>query len=223
MQGKYAFIPPGVDAVIDSYIDLRGWSAAHPKARICLAGASAAWHLGYLYREPERPAVWLDSAINIPKKLRASLDIVTTVFPDHIDMRKLGPSSKLLRSRNLDLLDWAKGLPGFGPEALLVQIASRPASFSAWVDLAGRLEEFAADIDLGRLAELLPSATDATRQRIVYLLTLGKRRGLKKFLPKVLLPTKIGAKAKERLAHWDRATAVTDYIVAPLLTANAKS
>ena len=220
VQGAYAFIPPGTDTIADPYVDLRGWSAAHPGARFSLAGVSAAWHLGYLYREPERPAVWFDSAINVPKRLRATLDIVTTGFPAYIDVRKLGPSSKILRSRRLDILDWAKGLPAFGPEALLVQISSRPAGFSGWVDLAGRLKEFAADVDLDRLAELLPAASAGTRQRIVYLLKLGGRRGTKKFLPKVLLPAKFGTKGP---ASWDATTGIIDHLLAPLIHANSKA
>ncbi len=41
-NGAYAFMPPGVDAIADPYIDLRGWRLIRPDARFFLAGASAA-------------------------------------------------------------------------------------------------------------------------------------------------------------------------------------
>ncbi len=48
------------------------------------------------------------------------------------------------------LLNWAEGLLGFGPEALIEQVASRPVSFDAWVDLLGdhRLEVLPLDTQI---------------------------------------------------------------------------
>ena len=219
-NGAYVFLPPGVEAPADPYIDLRSWRLTKPSARFFLAGSSAAWHLGYLDRRPDHPAIWLEDQVPFPKALRGRVSRVTTLFPQGISAQALAPSIKLLRTRGLDLLNWAEGLPGFGPEALLVQIASRPVSFDAWVDFAGRLADFCADIELARLAPLLEVATGATRQRAVYLLRLGGKRGVLSLLPKTMQATKIGTSGP---AHWDSRTSVSDHVVAPLLTANNKA
>jgi hypothetical protein len=219
-NGAYEFLPPGVESLADPYIDLRGWRLTKPSARFFLAGSSAAWHLGYLDRRPDHPAIWLEDNVSFPKALRGRVSRVTTLFPKGISSQALAPSIKLLRKRGLDLLNWAEGLPGFGPEALLVQIASRPVSFDAWVDFAGRLADFCADIELSRLAPLLEVATGATRQRAVYLMRLSGKRGVLSLLPKTLQATKIGTSGP---AHWDSRTGVSDHVVAPLLNANKKA
>jgi AbiEi antitoxin C-terminal domain len=220
VRGAWAFLPLGVDDLADPYLDLRGWQLAHPDAKFCLAGDSAAWHLGYVDRSPERPSVWLADGTVLPKGLRGKVVSVKTRFPEHVDWRKLGPTSQLLRRRNLDLLTWSTKLPAFGPEALLVQISSRPASFTGWVDLAARLDALAGDVDIERLSDLLSAATDATRQRAVYLLRLGHRTDAAKLLPSELQPVQFG---KDGPATWDAATAISDHLVAPLLRANEKA
>jgi hypothetical protein len=90
--------------------------------------------------------------------------------------RRLGPKPRFLRKRGLDLTDWAGGLPAFGPESLLVQLASRPASFRAWPDLVERLDQLAGDCDLERLNELVSTQSSSSRQRAAYLLDRGGRR-----------------------------------------------
>jgi hypothetical protein len=169
---------------------------------------------------PEQPAIWVDDRMPFPKALRGKVARVTTPFPRNVSQQALAPSLKLLRERKLDLLQWAEGLPAFGPEALLVQISARPASFSAWVDLAGRLSEFCGDIDISRLSPLLEASTDATRQRAVYLLRLGVKRGVMGLLPKTLPPVKFDGNGP---ANWDPKTGISDSLVAPLLHANAKA
>jgi hypothetical protein len=219
-NGAYAFLAPGVEAVVDPYIDLRAWRLIQPHTKFLLAGASAAWHLSYLDRMPEQPTIWLDAQTPFPKALRGTVARVTTPFPPTVSPQALSPTLKLLRERRLDLLRWAEGLPAFGPEALLVQISARPASFSAWVDLAGRLHDFCGDIDLKRLAPLLEASTDATRQRAAYLLRLGGKRGVMGLLPKTLPAVKFDGNGP---ANWDPKTGVSDSLVAPLLNANAKA
>ena len=49
-------------------------------------------------------------------------------------MRRLVPTGRLLRAKGLDVTGWASGLRAFGPEALLVQLAARPASFKTDAD-----------------------------------------------------------------------------------------
>lgn len=53
VKGTWAFIPPGEDAVSDPYLPLRSWLARDQNAGFMLAGASTAWHLGYLDRQPD--------------------------------------------------------------------------------------------------------------------------------------------------------------------------
>lgn len=219
-NGAYIFLPPGIDDINDPYVDLRAWRLIQPDIKFFLGGASTAWHLGYLDRMPKRPTIWLDNSITFPKALRGRVGRVTTPFPKNVSAQALSPSVKLLRQKGLDLLHWAEGLPALGPEALLVQISARPKSFDAWVDLAGRLQEFSLDIDLNRLSPLLEASTGATRQRAVYLLRLGGRRGVMGLLPKDLPAVKFEGKGP---ANWDAKTGVSDQLVAPLLHANAKA
>lgn len=118
------------------------------------------------------------------------------------------------------LLTWSSGLPAFGPEALLVQIASRPASFEAWVDLAGKLDQLAHDVDIGRLERLLATASNAARQRAAYLLRVGERDDALSVLPPTLQPIHFGSGGS---ATWDPNTNVSDHVVARLRGANAKA
>ncbi len=219
-NGAYAFLQPGVDDIVDPYLDLRAWQLLQPQAKFFLAGSSAAWHLGYLDRMPGQPTIWIDDSIIFPKALRGRVARVTTHFPKNVSVQALSPSIKLLRERHLDLLRWADGLRAFGPEALLVQISARPKSFDAWVDLAGRLPEFCAGMDLSRLASLLEASTGATRQRAVYLLRLGGRRGVMNLLPKDRPPVKFDGNGP---VNWDQKTGISDHLVAPLLYANGKA
>ena len=85
-------------------------------------------------------------------------------------------SKALLREKRLDLTEWASGLPAFGPEALIVQLASRPGSFRVWADLVARLDVLVADCDLQRLTDFLFLQSASAWQRAAYLLDLGGRR-----------------------------------------------
>ena len=220
VRGAFAFVGPGVDELADPYIDLRAWQAREPSATFCLAGDNAAWHLGYLDRMPERTTVWVPPRAVLPKGLRHRVSCVRTRFPAHIDARGLGPTPALLRKRRLDLLTWSASLPAFGPEALVVQVSSRPASFASWVDLAGKLEEVARDVDIERLRDLLAASSDAARQRAAYLLRLGKRDDATSLLPATPQPVEFGSGGA---ATWDGATRVNDHLVARLMDANAKA
>jgi len=60
-----------------------------------------------------------------------------------------------LLQRKLDIVSWASGLPAFGPEALIVQLAARPSSFHPWADLVAHLGQLVGDCDDERLATLL--------------------------------------------------------------------
>lgn len=220
LRGSFAFVAPGVDALGDPYVALRAWQAREPRVKLCLAGDSAAWHLGYLERQPDDITIWMPARTRLPKGLRGKISSVKTRFPRKFDVASLGPTAELLRKRRLDLVSWATGLPGFGPEALVVQVASRPVSFKSWVDLAGKLEELARDVDVSRLDEMLGATSDAARQRAAYLLMLGKRDDAAKLLPKRLTPVELGSGGRGK---WDRATNVNDHLVVHLLDANAKA
>jgi len=62
------------------------------------------------------------------------------------------------------------GLPAFGPEALLVQLAARPSSFRPWADIVAHLDVLAADCVDERLLPLLSGQSMSTWQRASYLI-----------------------------------------------------
>ncbi|MCC6806946.1 MAG: hypothetical protein IT381_05955 [Deltaproteobacteria bacterium] len=221
VRGAFAFVPPGVDDIADRYIDLRGWHAKNPSAIFYLASDNAAWHLGYLDREPEGVTVWLPPNTTLPSGLRGKISNVKTRFPtDKIDARHVGPTADLLRKRRLDLLTWSAGLPAFGPEALIAQIASRPASFKSWVDLANKIGDLARDADIERLRVLLSASSASAQQRAAYLLRLGKRDDAATLLPAKIQPVEFGT---GDTTSWDAITGVNDHLVARLMSANAKA
>ena len=181
VQGAWAFIPPGQDAVADPYLPLRAWRARHPSADFLLAGEAAGWHLGYLDRRPDGPMpIWKRADLRLPDGLRPYVTVVQLKWGD-TSTKELQPSAALLARRHLDIVNWAGGLPAFGPEALLVQLAARPASFQPWADLVTHLGQMIADCDDDRLARFLSERTASTWQRAAYLLHAGgaPSRGLK--------------------------------------------
>lgn len=86
---------------------------------------------------------------------------------------RLGPTPALLRRRQLDFTSWSSGLPAFGPEALIVQLAARPASFRPWGDLVAHLDQLATDCEPEKLFELLENQSLSAWQRAAYLLHRG--------------------------------------------------
>jgi hypothetical protein len=222
LHGVWAFVPPGVGEVLDPYIGLRAWSARDPDAGFMLCGATAAWHLGYLDRDPGSPvSVWTPSSTRLPDGLRPYVSIVRIDWD--AELRKaLKPSSKFLIDRKLDLLRWASSLPAFGPEALVAQLATRPSSFAPWADLVAHLGRVVDDCDDDRLASLLGGQPTAAWQRAAYLIHSGgsPERGM------LLLdrwPNK--STPKTRFAHpaidtadpvWVAEYNVIDALVAPL-------
>lgn len=219
IRGVYAFIPLADSDFVDSYIELKGYKQIHPEAIFYLAGVSAAWCLGYLDREPLKPMIWIQSHIDLPKNLRASIETVTIPFAT-TDHKSISPSFSLLRKRNLDVVKWSKGLPAFGPEALLVQMASRPATFKGWIDLAGKIKEFVSDIDFEKLLTVSQDLSAASCQRMSYILKLGGLEGSAKILPRKLSPTRLG---KDGPSHWDAETMVIDHLIQPMMNAHAKA
>lgn len=173
IHGVWAFVPPGVGEILDPYIGLRAWHARDPDAGFMLCGATAAWHLGYLDRDPGSPAaVWLPSSTRLPDGLRSHVAAVKIDWAD-ASIKALAPTSKFLIRRKLDLTRWASALPAFGPEALLAQLAVRPASFLPWADLLAHLSMLVDDADADRLASLLVEQPTAAWQRAAYLICLG--------------------------------------------------
>lgn len=173
VHGAWAFIPPGQEEVVDPYIDLRAWRARDPAAMFRLAGAAAAWHLGYLDRAPSgRVPLWLPGGLRLPDGLRPVVSVTRIDWPPPA-WAQLGPTAGLLARRGLDLVSWSTGLPAFGPDALVVQLAARPASFEPWSDLVAHLDALVADVDDGRLVTLLAGRSGSTWQRAAYLLHAG--------------------------------------------------
>jgi hypothetical protein len=76
VHGVWAFIPPGHDEPAGQYVALRGW-VARDRPGLLLAGANAAWHLGYLDRQPSgRTQVWLAGGVRLPDGLRPHVSVV---------------------------------------------------------------------------------------------------------------------------------------------------
>jgi len=218
VTGAWAYLPPGEDEITDPYIDLRGWRARDPGAVLALAGEAAAWHLGYLDRASGGPpAVWIPDGDRLPYGLRPHLTVITLGWQAQ-DARRLEPGPRLLHRRHLDLTRWAAGLPAFGPEALLAQLAARPSSFRAWADLISHLEELAGDCDPQRLITLLPGQSGSTWQRAAYLLHRGgcHQPALEVFGHRpssTLLKAQFGTGGR---SVWDGEFNVADHLIAPL-------
>lgn len=218
LKGVWAFVPAGEPRSSDPYLDLRAWRARDPSAVFALAGDAVAWHLGYVARRFDGPtSLWLPAGSRPPHGLRSLVSVVRLVWPVN-DPRDLAPASKLLRRRGLDLVGWADGLPGLGPEALLVQLAARPASFSAWGDLVEHLDVLAGDIDVGRLGLLLGEQSASAWQRAGYLLDRGGRRSdglalLERRRTSRRPTVSLGAGPE---SVWSGAFGVNDSLVAPL-------
>lgn len=169
VKGTWTFIPPGEDAVFDPYLPLRAWLARDQNAGFMLAGASAAWHLGYLDRRPEgRIPIWLPHFKRLPDGLAPYVSVVRIPWKAN-DTALLAPRPALLARRRLDIIAWATGLPAFGPEALLVQLAARPTSFGPWTDLVTHLDQLIADCSDERLERLLSDRPTSVWQRASYL------------------------------------------------------
>lgn len=226
IQGTWAFIPPGQDAVADPYLPLRAWLARYPDTEFLLAGAAAAWHLGYLDRNPDgRTSIWLPTERRLPDGLRPHISVVRIRW-SRAAAKQLRPSTALLLRRKLDLVAWAGGLPAFGPEALVVQLAARPASFRPWADLVAHLGQLAADCDDDRLADLLAGQSASTWQRAAYLLHAAGHppRGIELFdrrpaggpMPKVHFEQSTRHRGDDDSALWVPQYYVVDRLIAPL-------
>ncbi len=175
LKGVWAFVPAGEADVTDPYIDLRAWRAREPDASFALAGEAAAWHLGYLPRNfGGTIAVWLPSQERVPHGLRSYVSLVRLSWARD-QAREVAPTPRLLRRKGLDLTNWAAGLPAFGPEALVVQLAARPASFRVWADLVPQLDVLALDCDADKIERLLGGQSASAWQRATYLLHCGGR------------------------------------------------
>ena len=170
VQGTWAFIPPGESAVSDPYLPVRAWLARDHDAGYMLAGAAAAWHLGYLDRQPQgRISIWLPAKKRLPDGLRPYVSVMRMSW-NIKDTALLVPSTAFLVRRRLDIVSWATRLPAFGPEALLVQLAARPSSFDPWADIVAHLELLAKDCVDERLLPLLSGQSMSTWQRASYLI-----------------------------------------------------
>jgi len=224
VKGTWAFVPPGQAAVSDPYLPLRAWRARDRSADFLLAGEAAAWHLGYLDRRWSGPVpVWKPAGRRLPDGLRSHVSVISLRWGD-ISTKDLQPSTVLLAKRHLDLVRWAGGLPAFGPEALLVQLAARTASFQPWADLVAHLQQLAEDCDDGRLARLLFQQTASSWQRAAYLLHAGGHppRGIALLerrppgpMPKVYL-SQPKAMPEDGGSMWVPQYHLVDRLVAPL-------
>ena len=218
VKGAWAFLPPGEDEVTDPYIDLRGWVARDPETILALAGEAAAWHLGYLDRAFGGPtAVWIPDGSRLPHGLRSRFMVIRLRWQSQ-EAPLLVPAPRLLHRRHLDLTRWAAGLPAFGPEALLVQVAARPSSFRAWADLVSHLEEFTGDCDPQRVIRLLQQQSASAWQRAAYVLSRG---GCREAAMEIVRhhPSPASPKAQfgtGQQSAWDGEFNVADHIIAPL-------
>lgn len=229
-SGTWAFIPPGQDELTDPYLPLRAWLVTDPDSGMRLAGEAAAWHLGYLDRAPHgKVRVWLPAGSRVPDGLRAHVHAIRIPWND-TQTGLVEPTARLLISRHLDLVSWASGLPAFGPEALLVQLAARPGSFTPWADLLTHLEVLVDDCADDRLALLLAGQSTAAWARAAYLLRAGgsPTRGTALFdrrpgrrIPKTYFGT--SAEDRARRPVFVAEYGLIDRLVAPLQQAIGKA
>jgi hypothetical protein len=225
IQGTWAFIPPGQETVADPYLALRAWRARDPDTAFMLAGTAAAWHLGYLDRAPEgRTSIWLPKDHRLPDGLRPHVSVVHVKWGSDA-ATQLGPSTEFLLRRHLDIVNWAAGLPAFGPEALVVQLAARPASFRPWADVVAHLGQIVDDCDDDRIAVLMAGQSASTWQRAAYVLHAGGQptRGIrlverrpKRSMPKARFEHPEISPADEATALWVPQYHVLDRLIAPL-------
>lgn len=224
-KGVWTYLPPGEDEIIDPYVGLRAWTASDPSATFALAGEAVAWHLGYLDRRFTGPiAVWLPEGVRPPFGLRRTVSVIRLGWPEAMQSQ-IGPSRSLLRKRGLDLTRWADGLTGFGPDALLVQLSSRPASFMPWADLAVHLNDLADDCETEQLVRLLHGQSASAWQRAAYLLDLGgnveaaddvlRQRPQSRLSHVTIGSGEVGTRSKK--------FGITDRLIAPLIAAAGKA
>ena len=223
VQSVWAYLAPGETTTGDPYIDLRAWLAKEPATKLALAGEAAAFHLGYLDRRFDGPiALWIPEGHRPPPGIRPLVSLVRLAFRDGVDV---GPSWQLLRRRGLDVNSWATGLPAFGPEALLVQLAVRPGSFGPWADLAAHANGLTGDCDADRVTELLQGQSGNSWQRAAYLLHAG---GAEQSATAVL-----SRRPARKLSHvtigegddgvYEAQFGITDRLLAPLLAQVGKA
>ena len=231
VRGAWAFLPPGEDDLTDSYLDLRALQATQPGQDFYLSGDIAAYHLGLLDRRPGSVQLWLpdnDNATSLPHRLRRTVSTVTLPFPN--DAEILAPSAAQFRNRRLDRLRWASGFHGFGPDALLAQLAVRPSSFVAWFDLVSHLPAFTDDIATDRVATLLQAAPKPAWQRAAYILDAAGRvtQGEELFAERPvgkLAVTHLGQRAavSPNAGSWSAEYQVIDNLLRPLLEVVGKA
>lgn len=224
IKGTWAFIPPGQEAVSDPYLPIRAWRAIDRRAGVMLAGGAAAWHLGYLDRAPDdQVPIWIPKGRRLPDGLRPHVTVVSIDWSPEL-AEELLPSKRLLLRRKLDIINWASGLPAFGPEALVVQLASRPASFDPWADLVQHLAQLVEDVDELRLSRLLRGQSASAWQRAAYLIHAGGDpvRALRLFdeRPKLPMPkvhfSHPSTGSDEADALWVPQYKIVDRLIAPL-------
>ena len=220
VRGAWAFLPPGIGDLQDPYLSLRGWQAVDTDAEFALAGATVAWHLGYLRRRPATVSIWLREKDALPPGLRGKFHVVTTQFPATTPAKELSPTTVLLRKRKLDLTAWSSRLPAFGPEALLVQLAQRPASID-WTELAAELTTVTRDVDIERMKRLLSSSSNSAKQRAAYFFACSQQVSeASNLLPDDRHPVKLGSDGP---GHWDKTTQVMDHLLASRASAQDKA
>ncbi len=186
IAGTWTFIPPGQAEVVDPYLGLRAWDRiASPGFH--LSGANAAWFLGYLDRASDGKAqILLRAETLLPKGLRASVSTLRCQHSDCLGRPARTPSNQHSGTSCGAGSTSSAGptvFPASGPEALLAQLALRPASFKPWDDLIAHLPRLVEDTDDDRLTQLLEGSSAAAWQRSAYLLHAGgsPQRGIALF------------------------------------------
>ncbi len=218
LHGVWAYIPPGESDIVNPYIDLLSWRARDPEAVFALAGEAAAWHLGYIDRRFDGPvAIWLPDLLRPAHGLRRFISVVHLRWGKNVASR-LRPTPAFLRRRQLDLASWAGGLPAFGPEALVVQLAARPSSFGPWGDLVAHLDQLATDCEPQKLIELLKNQSLSAWQRAAYLLHRGGRIEYAKEILRSRPPRPIPhvTFGDGPIGQFSSEFALTDRLIAPL-------
>ena len=151
-RGVWEFVPAEVAGPYSSFdplLPLASMKAAHPEDECALAMQTAAWALGLADRVPER---------------------IEVAFADGIPAWKVPDGVRALAFRSNLPLATAKDAPCLSPEAIVVHMASKPASVRSWSSTLEWLPDVAYEMGIDRTIGELEGRPSSVAARTGYLL-----------------------------------------------------
>ncbi|MBK6501892.1 MAG: hypothetical protein IPG03_05855 [Candidatus Microthrix sp.] len=162
-------------------------------------------------------AVWLPPNERVPHGLRSYVSPRTAQLGGRTSQRvRAQLSSPSSQGAGPDQLGrWA---PAFGPEALVVQLGARPASFRVWADLVPQLDVLASDCDTDKIERLLGGQSASASGVPRTFCTAGGRSDdavdLLDRRPSGSMP--VASFGDGATAAWSSRFSVNDHLIAPL-------